>query len=99
MAVITTPRPMRPITAARHGRDRTEVTPVRHVDIALIGLPIVLSAVGLAMIYSSTRTQFGTYFVQRQAIAVAIGIVGMFVMMAIDYRKFRDLYPLVYIAM
>jgi rod shape determining protein RodA len=89
---------MRPITAARRGRDRSEIAPVRHVDIALVGLPIVLSAIGLLMVYSSTRTQYGTYFVERQAIAVAIGIVGMFVMMAIDYRRLRDLYPLVYIA-
>jgi rod shape determining protein RodA len=99
MAVLSPARPNRPITAARRGRDGSEVRPVRHVDVMLVGLPIMLSAVGLAMIYSSTRTQFGTYFVQRQAIAVVIGIVAMFVMMSIDYRKFRDLYPLVYIAM
>ena len=98
MAVITPPRPIRPITAARHGRDRSEVAPARHVDVALVALPVVLSALGLLMIYSSTRTQFGTYFVERQAIAVAIGVVGMFVVMSIDYRRFREFWPLVYIA-
>src|SRR4051794_20730740 len=98
MAVLSPPRPMRPITAARRGRDGSEIAPVRHVDFALVGLPIVLSAIGLLMIYSSTRAQYGTYFVERQAIAVAIGVVGLFVMMAIDYRRLRDLYPLVYLA-
>jgi rod shape determining protein RodA len=98
MAVISPPRPTRPITAARRGRDGSEIRPVRHVDVALLGVPILVSAIGLAMIYSSTRTQYGTYFVQRQAIAVAIGIAGMFLLMAIDYRKFRDLYPAVYLA-
>jgi rod shape determining protein RodA len=98
MAVITPARPTRPITAARRGRDGSEIRPVRHVDVALLGIPVLVSAIGLAMIYSSTRTQFGTYFVQRQGIAVAIGIAGMFVMMAIDYRRLRDLYPAVYLA-
>jgi rod shape determining protein RodA len=99
MAVISPPRPTRPITAARRGGDGTEVTTVRHVDVLLVGLPIVLSLFGLLMIYSSTRTEYGTYFVQRQAIAIAIGVVGMFVLMSLDYRRLRDLYPVVYLAL
>jgi rod shape determining protein RodA len=90
---------MRPITAARRGRDGSEITAVRHVDLVLVVLPVVLSLIGLLMIYSSTRAQFGRYFVERQGIAVAIGVVAMLALMAFDYRKFRDLYPLVYLAM
>jgi rod shape determining protein RodA len=99
MAVLSPPRPTRPITAARRGRDGSEIRAVRHVDVTLLALPIVLSAIGLAMVYSSTRTQFGTYFVQRQGIAVAIGIALMFLMLTFDYRRLRDLYPVVYLAM
>jgi rod shape determining protein RodA len=99
MAVISPPRPTRPITAARRGGDGTEVTAVRHVDLLLVGLPVVISAFGLLMIYSSTRTEYGTYFVQRQGIAIAIGVVGMLVLMTVDYRRLRDLYPVVYLAL
>jgi rod shape determining protein RodA len=99
MAVISPPRPMRPITAARRGRDGSETATARHLDYGLILLPVVLCAIGMLAIYSSTRAQFGTYFVERQAIAVAIGLVAMLAVMAFDYRKFRDLYPVVYLAM
>jgi rod shape determining protein RodA len=97
MAVITPPRPTRPITAARRGGDGSELRPVRHVDYTLLALPVLLSGLGLLMIYSATRNEYGTYFVQRQGIAVVLGVIGMFVMMTVDYRRFRDLYPVVYL--
>jgi rod shape determining protein RodA len=105
MAVVSPPRPVRPITSATRGRERSDLAPVQHVDYVLLALPILLSALGLLMIYSSTRTRLELngispyYYVQRQGIAIAIGIVAMFVVYSIDYRKFRDLYPLVYTAM
>src|SRR5690349_8034275 len=104
MAVLTPsrPRPMRPhrpITAASRPRENADVTPVRHLDLLLLGIPIVLSAFGALMVYSATKTHYGAYYLERQAIAVVIGIVAMFVVMAIDYRKFREWYPVVYIAM
>lgn len=95
--------PSRPITAGRRVREN-DIAPVRHVDYVLLGLPIVLSALGLLMIYSSTRTRLQEngistlYYVERQGIAIVIGVIAMFVVISIDYRKFRDLYPLVYIA-
>jgi rod shape determining protein RodA len=99
MATIASPRPVRPITAASRARENADLTPVRHVDALLIGLPFVLSLFGMLMIYSSTRLHYGRYFVERQGIAVVIGVVAMFVMMKIDYRRFREWYPMVYIAM
>jgi rod shape determining protein RodA len=95
--------PSRPITAGRRVRD-SDIAPVRHLDYALLGLPLLLSALGMVMIYSSTRTRLAAngvsayYYVERQGIAVAIGAVAMFVVMSLDYRKLRDLYPLVYVA-
>src|SRR5262249_40962570 len=97
MAIITPPRAPRAMSSARR-RDSNEVAPVRHLDLVLLGLPILLSAIGMVMIYSSTRTHFGTYYVERQGVAIVIGIIGMFVVMAIDSRKSRALYPLVYLA-
>ena len=81
-----------------------EATPLRHVDWVLVALPMAISALGLLMVYSSTRTRLAgqglseLYYVQRQAIAVVIGIIAMAVAMLVDYRKLRDLSPLLYVA-
>src|SRR5262245_8306415 len=97
MATITSGYP---ISRRRAG----ETSPLRHLDLTLLVVPFLLSALGLLMIYSSTREKLeregvsSTYFVERQAIAIGIGIVAMVVMIAIDYRRFRDLWALVYIA-
>ena len=67
-------------------------------------LPFVISALGLLMIYSSTRSRLERngvdplYFVQRQALAIGLGVVAMVIMIAVDYRKLRDLWALVYLA-
>jgi rod shape determining protein RodA len=99
MAIITSPRPVRPITAASRARENADITPVRHVDVLLIALPVVLSLFGMLMIYSSTRAHYGRYFVERQGIALVIGVVAMFVMMKIDYRRLREWYPIIYLGM
>lgn len=98
MATITA----RPIPATR--RRAGEETMLQHVDLVLLTLPLLLSGVGLLMIYSSTRARLARdgigelYYVQRQGIAIAIGVVAMVVMMAVDYRRLRDLWALVYVA-
>jgi rod shape determining protein RodA len=81
-----------------------EETMLRHVDLVLLTLPLLLSGMGLLMIYSSTRARLARdgigelYYVQRQGIAIAIGVVAMVAMMAVDYRRLRDLWALVYVA-
>jgi rod shape determining protein RodA len=85
-------------------RRSADETPLRHVDLVLLGLPFVISAIGLLMIYSSTRTRLERnginelYFVQRQALAIVLGIIAMAVMILVDYHKLRDLWALVYVA-
>ncbi|MDQ1532424.1 MAG: rod shape determining protein RodA, partial [Actinomycetota bacterium] len=85
-------------------RQQSTTRTLRHVDWLLIVTPLAITALGLLMIYSSTRTRLAAehidrfYYVERQGIALAIGLVGMFVAMFIDYRKLRDLYPLLYLA-
>jgi len=91
-----------PSTRAR--RATAEAMPLRHVDWVLVALPMAISALGLLMVYSSTRTRLAgqglseLYYVQRQGVAVAIGVIAMAVAMIIDYRKLRDMSPLIYIA-
>ena len=99
MATITA----RPMAASRR-RTAGETSVLQHVDPVLLTLPILLSGIGLLAIYSSTRSRLARdgigelFYVQRQGIALAIGVVVMVVMMAIDYRRLRDLWALVYVA-
>jgi rod shape determining protein RodA len=86
-------------------RSAVEASPLRHIDVILLVVPFLLSGLGLLMIYSSTRARLdragidSMYFVERQALAIGIGLIAMVVMIAIDYRRLRDLWALVYLAM
>jgi rod shape determining protein RodA len=83
---------------------RGETGPWRHADPLLLALPFALSALGLLMIYSSSKTRLANhglsrlYYVERQSIAIMLGIVAMGVVLAIDYRRLRDLWVLIYVA-
>jgi rod shape determining protein RodA len=86
------------------GGERSQATnPLRHVDLLLIATPLAITALGILMIYSSTRSRLARenisrfYYVERQGLALVIGVVAMVVVMSIDYRRLRDLYPLLYI--
>jgi rod shape determining protein RodA len=83
------------------GSRRDPSSPFRHVDATLVVATAAIAAIGLLMVYSTTRNADGvspTYFLFRQAAFVAIGAVVMVVMAAIDYHKVRDVAPLVYAA-
>ncbi len=98
---------MASITAAT-GRRRTsaatDTSLFAHIDLALLTLPIAISILGLLMIYDASghETAVGglprLYYVERQGIAIVLGLVAMGVMMVIDYRRIRDAWPLVYLA-
>jgi len=98
MATITA----RPVSGKR--RRAGEESVLRHVDLLLLTLPLLLSGAGLLMIYSSTRVRLARdgiselYYVQRQGVAIAIGVVAMVVTMAVDYRRLRDLWALVFVS-
>jgi rod shape determining protein RodA len=102
MATVARSRPASVVLSDRRARLLT--TPFRHVDVLLIGAAIAVSMLGLLMIYSSTQPKLaaahidGLYFVKRQALAILVGIVLMFGVMAVDYRKLRDLGIFVYVA-
>ena len=66
---------------------------MRHFDFLLVGTVLAISAIGLVMIWSTTHHRVPgdeLYFVKRQAMFFAVGIVAMFAVIAIDYRRLRD---------
>jgi len=101
MAMITRP-PAGPAMSRR--RARFEASPVSNVDVVLVGAVLAIAAIGLLMIYSSTRERLafdGTdelYFVKRQAVFITVGLCVMAAVMLVDYRKLRDFSVLAYAA-
>ncbi|MEA2686041.1 MAG: rod shape determining protein RodA, partial [Actinomycetota bacterium] len=75
---------------------------LRHVDLLLVAAIAGITAIGLLMIYSSTRqSQSGAgldpaYFLKRQGTFVVIGIIVMVVVSLIDYQVIRDIAPAIY---
>src|SRR5690242_1054892 len=82
---------------------KDESSPWRHADWVLLALPFALSALGLLMIYSSSRTRLKSqglsqlYYVERQGFAILLGVVAMVIVLAVDYRRLRELWLPIYI--
>lgn len=78
-------------------RARLQTSPLRHLDVVLVLAPILISGLGLLMIYSATHTSLEQNggdplnYVKRQAVAIVLGIVAMAIMTVIDYRRLREL--------
>jgi rod shape determining protein RodA len=72
-----------------------------HIDWALVAALIALSAVGVAMIYSTTSdpTRGNSDLHLRQLYAIVLGLGAMVVMLTIDYRTFTDKSHLIYIGL
>ena len=74
---------------------------VRHCDFILVGSAVLLSLIGAVMVYSATRVgQIAVngdpkYYLKRQLIWLAIGLVVMVVVALIDYHRLEQWgYPL-----
>ena len=82
--------------------DRPKV--LRHVDLVLPVLALVVSLVGVLMVYSATRgpvteiRSAETFYLGRQARMVAVGLVSMVVVAWFGHRRLQRLVPLVYLA-
>lgn len=79
-------------SASRH---RTASLPVawQHVDWILVSAALLLAGLGVAMVYSATKGTGDaptTYFLQRQALFVVVGVLLMAGIAAFDYRRLRD---------
>ncbi len=61
-------------------------------DWILLGTIVALSAFGLLMIYSATRSS-GTFSMERQMVFVAAGLIIFMLASNIDYREFRGIVP------
>ena len=76
---------------------------LRHIDFSIPLLALFLSGVGLLMIYSATKKPFEIVakneilYVQRQAIFLLLGIIGMVVVVAVGHKRLRQLVPLMYL--
>ena len=102
----STPRPRRTVTApavARGGlapsrnptsrRSFAVPEPLEHVDLILVASTVAVALLGVVMVYSATKGTDDdptTYFLQRQAMFVVIGVGLMAAMAAFDYRRLRD---------
>src|SRR5690348_9244858 len=101
MATITR-APRRSSAVLTDRKARMLATPFRHVDLVLLGSVLAVSVLGVLMIYSSTQPRLAEahldqlYYVKRQAASIAVGLVLMVGVMAIDYRKLRDTSVLLY---
>jgi rod shape determining protein RodA len=76
--------------------------PARNVDPLLLVAVVGLVTLGLVVVYSATQHRLELigadpmHFVNRQLVALGLGVVAMLVVAAIDYRIYRVWAPVIY---
>lgn len=76
----------------------------RNLDWLLILAVLCLTAIGMVVIYSASHSQLAAaglnpfHYVQRQALALVIGLVLSIVIISIDYRAWKRWSKLIYLA-
>lgn len=72
---------------------------LRNLDFRLLALALALTMVGITVLTSATEglPAGRLYHLQRQLLAVALGVVAMVVMLAIDYRDFDRMAKPIYL--
>ena len=91
MALAT--RPRRRTNSLDRASRYDAAAPVHHFDYVLVGAVVVLCAIGLVAIWSSSHNRIPgdpLYFVKRQVLFLVLGGAAMIGVMAVDYRRFRD---------
>ena len=68
----------------------------RDFDWFLLLVTLLLSAIGLVEIYSSTLNMATASYFERQLVWVAVGIVALFVIASLDYHLLAEHIPIVY---
>ncbi len=82
---------------------RPSTKPLRHLDLTLLLSTIGVSGIGLLMVYSATRQKQENagldpaFFLKRQAVFLALGLVAMAIVALVDYHRLRDYAPIVYL--
>jgi len=69
-----------------------------NVDWVLVGSALVVSAIGAAVILSATHGGRSAGAEVKQLYALLVGVVGMLVVLTLDYRRLADRAPLLYLA-
>jgi rod shape determining protein RodA len=70
----------------------------RKFDFILLGITLLLITYGVVMIFSATRSTVDQQLLWRTQLSRAVyGFIGMFIVAAIDYRYYRELYKFLYI--
>ena len=89
------PQPSQALPDGRHEPVRLSVDPI------LLGAVLALLSLGLVMVYSASavtalqKTGNGFYFLQRQLVAAALGLLAMATALKLGYRRLARLaYPL-----
>ncbi len=78
---------------------RDPAAPYRHLDWVLIATVLILCTVGLLMVFATTRGANPPYrYTQtaKQLLYIVIGLIAAVVVVAIDYRHYRDWAPFIY---
>jgi len=68
----------------------------RHLDLLLLGATGAVAGLGVLMVYSATRSVSGTAYLARQGTFVLAGMVVLALVTFVDYRRLRDLAPVLY---
>ncbi|HWG73559.1 MAG TPA: FtsW/RodA/SpoVE family cell cycle protein [Acidimicrobiales bacterium] len=75
----------------------------RQFDVALAAVTVAVAVFGAVLLYYSTRVQLQaqglspTFYAKKQAIYLVIGVVVMMAVAAVDYRRYRDWAPVLFI--
>jgi rod shape determining protein RodA len=91
--------------AGSRGRALGLGVPWRKLDVSLIGALVSIAAIGLIMVYSSTRQALVAggidphYYLKRQGINLGVAGVLLAATLVIDYRRWRALSGLLYVGM
>ncbi len=62
----------------------------------LLTTTLTVSAIGVLMVYTATRSQYSQYYLDRQGLWDLIGVAAMVIVASVDYHRFEDLAYLLY---
>jgi rod shape determining protein RodA len=69
-----------------------------NIDWGFLGAALILTGIGVATILSATFAGRNTGLEVKQLYAIALGLVGMLVVVSLDYRRLVDRAPVLYLA-
>jgi rod shape determining protein RodA len=72
------------------------ITKIKNFDLGLLVGPVILCAIGIAVIFSLVYAGGDATVAYKQGIFAILGLIIMFVVAFIDYRSFRNLWWLFY---